>query len=54
MNYLERRKCILDLHIVGIGNRMFGGSVCDLQQRLDILLLSHYHSFKQILHVTKA
>ena len=25
--YLERRICILDLQIVGIGDRMFGGSV---------------------------
>ena len=25
--YLERRKCILDLQIVGIGDRMLGGSV---------------------------
>ena len=51
--YLERRKCILDLQIVGIGDRLFGGSVCDLQQGIDILLLSHHHSFKQILHVSK-
>ena len=31
--YLERRKCILDLQIVGIGNRIFGGSVYVIYNR---------------------
>ena len=46
--YLERRKCILDLQIVGIGDRMFGGSVYVIYNRglISFFSLTIIHSNK--------